>query len=1517
MAASARWRGILRRVIKTLMVLVVAIAALVGVAIAVAHTDWGRDQIRAQLVSRVGELLDGTLEVGRLRGSVLGRMELEQVVIRDRQGVAVIEARTLIVDYAPTSLLDDRLEVHAIELHGARVLVAIAPDGSVNLGALLKTDPDDEPDDDDEVDSSGSGWTITIDRIALTDSTVVIEPARGPRTTVTGIDVAVGKVMMDGNRLGARLEHATATWAEAAMKLAVSGEAYGAGGAYRAELRVRAGDSTIAAPEVFFYDDGGVRADDLAVHLAHADASAVAAVDPALARAADLLADLDLTADVQRASAASAFLLTAELTAAGGSVAVRGHASPEARAAGGVIYGRGLRPAEVVRGAPELDVAFTLGGDARGRTLAELDGQLSGHLEARTDEAHGPVELFSELGGDARITIDASARDGRATGSLVSTAAGAVARTTAVARLSAEPLHLDELTVDGNVAPLAALLPPAARVRVRGPVQLSIHASGPIDAITADGTVALGRVRAGETSITSGTLEFDVTGIPAAPVGVAELSLRGVRSGTLALGPVRVEGRSTNLGEDIALEARAGTRATEVELRTTANIHRDEHATEIALGTVRARLRELVLTGSGGRITLAADGNLAARRVRLSSTAGRLTADGDLRRGLRVQLTGADVATLARAAAAPPGPTGKIDLEAIIRRRGATFGAAISGTATAVALQPGTARVDGTFAATVEPQRLSVVADFDGGALGSAHVDLDGRAPRDPTDVAAWIALAPRLPRDGHLTLTNVSVAQALAAARMPPQAAGRVDAELTLSGDGNRVDGTITLADARTPGLETSAGGTITVGLGGGVATVDGTATVREVGELTITGRGRIPARLSNIEAWLALDERAIVAFDASTSEISLDRLAAKAPTIPQLAGLGGTIGARVTATDRGELVTLDLTARGITGDLPRVPVDLTVHADVRRDSVVATVNGGFRGSPALKATATLGAGLRALRTPTLAAFERATLRGSADLAGQRLAVISAAIDPLAGAFTSGALTLRAVFGGTVGAPTANGTLELDRPTVAGVAFADVKLRGDARRNAVSGSIAARQQFGGRLTVRASADPGAVEALDAHVFASKFDLGFVSRFVPIETGTIIDQGGRLDGSVSITGTTERPLAAGRLALAGAEVRAAGLARPLTSIGVQATFAPGTIAITADTRSGAGSARAAGKLMIDGLELRSGSLSASTEKFPVLAGEMVLAVDAETTATMTATRRRMDIGIEVERALVIVPRKSTNQRELHEIRTYSDIVFVDAAARAEAAATRRRRAATAQLVTVAVRAPETIRVRGEEINAIVDVDLTTKLLPAGAAISGTVEITQGHLDLFDRRYEINTATMSFDGSIPPDPRLAVRLGHDFGDVTVFILVGGTLSNPKLSFAAEPALYDQATLLAIVLGQDPSGAENDETIGDRAVNLASGVLLDQLRTLAQDALPIDVLRLEEDTTDSGAKARRVVIGVWLTDDLFVAYRYGTATDVDDNSNQVEIEYRLNRRWRIEATYGDAGKGGADILWVKRY
>ena len=46
-------------------------------------------------------------------------------------------------------------------------------------------------------------------------------------------------------------------------------------------------------------------------------------------------------------------------------------------------------------------------------------------------------------------------------------------------------------------------------------------------------------------------------------------------------------------------------------------------------------------------------------------------------------------------------------------------------------------------------------------------------------------------------------------------------------------------------------------------------------------------------------------------------------------------------------------------------------------------------------------------------------------------------------------------------------------------------------------------------------------------------------------------------------------------------------------------------------------------------------------------------------------------------------------------------------------------------------------------------------------------------------------------------------------------------------------------------------------------------------------------------------------------------YRTNTTADENAVEGRLQFRLRRRLNVQGTFGDAGKGGVDLIWSWRY
>ena len=64
------------------------VIALVGLVL-VLGTDWGKDRLRAIVVGIVDDSIQGSIEIGGLSGSLVGEIVLEDIVVRDPDGLEV------------------------------------------------------------------------------------------------------------------------------------------------------------------------------------------------------------------------------------------------------------------------------------------------------------------------------------------------------------------------------------------------------------------------------------------------------------------------------------------------------------------------------------------------------------------------------------------------------------------------------------------------------------------------------------------------------------------------------------------------------------------------------------------------------------------------------------------------------------------------------------------------------------------------------------------------------------------------------------------------------------------------------------------------------------------------------------------------------------------------------------------------------------------------------------------------------------------------------------------------------------------------------------------------------------------------------------------------------------------------------------------------------------------------------------------------------------------------------------
>ncbi|TMQ18970.1 MAG: hypothetical protein E6J90_19075 [Deltaproteobacteria bacterium] len=213
-------------------------------------------------------------------------------------------------------------------------------------------------------------------------------------------------------------------------------------------------------------------------------------------------------------------------------------------------------------------------------------------------------------------------------------------------------------------------------------------------------------------------------------------------------------------------------------------------------------------------------------------------------------------------------------------------------------------------------------------------------------------------------------------------------------------------------------------------------------------------------------------------------------------------------------------------------------------------------------------------------------------------------------------------------------------------------------------------------------------------------------------------------------------------------------------------------------------------------------------------------------------------------------------------------------------------------------------------------------------VRGRIEIQSDDVRILGQPYLVEPthdgpSSLTFDGTT--DPLLDVRVSRQFPDLTLYIDEHSRLSKlEKARLSSDAGGYTENQLMAFVLGRPPSTAPNSEPPRDRTQELVAGgtrFLTGKVRPALNQILPIKVdtvsCELTSASTTSTTTTGSCSVGKWLSDQLFVGYRGRILAPPDENANEVQFQRRLGDSTLFEATGGDRGIIGADLLWRHRW
>lgn len=217
-----------------------------------------------------------------------------------------------------------------------------------------------------------------------------------------------------------------------------------------------------------------------------------------------------------------------------------------------------------------------------------------------------------------------------------------------------------------------------------------------------------------------------------------------------------------------------------------------------------------------------------------------------------------------------------------------------------------------------------------------------------------------------------------------------------------------------------------------------------------------------------------------------------------------------------------------------------------------------------------------------------------------------------------------------------------------------------------------------------------------------------------------------------------------------------------------------------------------------------------------------------------------------------------------------------------------------------------IRLRADRkayfVNELVDLEFSAEILiekEAGApmTITGDLAVLSGYLYFFDRTFEVLEGNLRMTRQTIIDPEIAVKAANKIGpDTSIYLLLGGTLSKPEIILTSEPPMPTGEIVSILTIGTT-GGAPEYSMMGERAVNLAEGLLSRELRKKVR-------LQELEVRTGSFGGTPQFTIGWYLTRNLYVKY----STDLEKLESQYfQVKYFFKPKVAMYGQKDEAGLG----------
>src|SRR5215510_15836576 len=160
------------RKLRRIVIYVVLVCGLLGLCAYIARNQV-RDVLERTVSAWLSRRLNGTLEIGALRGSLFSSLVLRDVVLRDHAGLEVVHLDEVRLGYDLTRLFTKRLVIQYVHFVHPQATLVQDPAGQWNLSrALSPASPADPPPAPERAAGGGLPIALVVERVQIHDGHV-------------------------------------------------------------------------------------------------------------------------------------------------------------------------------------------------------------------------------------------------------------------------------------------------------------------------------------------------------------------------------------------------------------------------------------------------------------------------------------------------------------------------------------------------------------------------------------------------------------------------------------------------------------------------------------------------------------------------------------------------------------------------------------------------------------------------------------------------------------------------------------------------------------------------------------------------------------------------------------------------------------------------------------------------------------------------------------------------------------------------------------------------------------------------------------------------------------------------------------------------------------------------------------------------------------------------------------------------------------------------------------------------